>query len=364
MAHSFVLLPFVGLLTQLCSALRITTRVRNSRSICDRAVVGVACRKFAGKTLGKQSVRTEDLAESLMVSQASIAFFLKELGLAAAEVSCDDLCHRTVASLPEDHLPPASDVGCYMRGSERVCDLDLSEKALAAIDKNRYGTVLREEEGVRKAMTAAELKVMTAELQKIPDASFANLQVKVANWFRIWPSTQQASILSTGGSENQAELDLITKAYLATTLQKMRAFEIDSLVAKWFGGSNNETLTLVRNGVRHIDNVMQAPYYINHPNEEGYYGWVLSPYEQSSNGTWPIHFGGAYFSSGDATRIGTLTHEAAHFYPLGTDDHIYCQVSRCLNMAARQPNKAKTNADHFSFFIDEVVGGGMGELYP
>jgi len=310
-----------------------------------------ACLKFSKKS----AVSAADLASSLAVSEKAASSFLLALGLKEESASCSDLCRKTVASVSPDLLPPTSDVACHMRDSKKICDIDVSRESLAGIAKQSISRPQRKGHEVVKEMTAAEQGAMAAQLAKPREASFEDLQIRVANWFGVWPMNAAAN----GGAENQAELDALANAYVVQVLQGLSAGELNSMVEKWFGASGNQVLNLVRDGVVHIQSVMQSPWYINHPDEEGYYGWVLSPYEQASNGTWPIHLGGAYFAADTANRVGTLTHEASHFYPLGTWDRMYCDVPGCLDMARDRPKRARENADHFSFFIDEVVGGGM-----
>merc|ERR1719264_1899521 len=100
-------LLFLGLLAPLCAALR---RGKAAPPICDEQLVFGACQQFSS---GKTTVTAEALADSLVVSEASAAAFLEELGF-GGEASCQELCERAVARFPQEQLPPLSNVGCHM----------------------------------------------------------------------------------------------------------------------------------------------------------------------------------------------------------------------------------------------------------
>jgi len=350
----------LGGLVDLSVSLRRSEAKR--KAICDENLVLETCAMLGGKT----NVATEDLAVSLGISQDAAASFMQQVGMdaQAKEVSCNDLCKQTMLSFPQQQLPPFSDTGCYMEGAKKVCQTDLSDGALSAMAQEALSTRPPRQEAlsIQKApLTDEEANAMASQLEQLNEVTFADVQVQMANYFHVYPMTggELSAAQATGGARNQRELDSTTRAYISRTMRRLNAGQIDATVRKWFGNSNGATKRLVKNGVLHIQKVMQAPHYINHPNEKGYYGWVSSPYQQSRDGTWTINLGGAYFGSNNALKIGTLTHEASHFYPLGTDDYMYCDVPGCLRMARQEPQKAQDSGDHFSFFIDEVVGGGM-----
>merc|ERR1712129_147023 len=179
--------------------------------------------------------------------------------------------------------------GCYMKGSQKVCDVDLSETTSTAMAQESCAQ--RSEPRIMKEpLSAPEAEAMAVALESMNNLSFEDMQVQMANWFSIWPMTGgDLAAQSTGGARNQKEIDAQTKAQLSTCLQRLGAGRIDGKVKKWFGSSNSATKRVVRGGLQHLQNVVKNVHYINHPNERGYYGWVYSPYTQAKNGTWPIH---------------------------------------------------------------------------
>eukprot|EP00930_Biecheleria_cincta_P079654 TRINITY_DN6756_c0_g2_i2.p1 TRINITY_DN6756_c0_g2~~TRINITY_DN6756_c0_g2_i2.p1 ORF type:complete len:594 (-),score=73.71 TRINITY_DN6756_c0_g2_i2:203-1984(-) len=57
-----------------------------------------------------------------------------------------------------------------------------------------------------------------------------------------------------------------------------------------------------------------------------------------------------YWEFGEATRTGTLVHEASHHF--GTDDKKYCESGGCLSLSSV---KARNNADSYTYFVKELV---------
>merc|ERR1719469_1708079 len=121
---------WVAALLQLSTGVRVARRdeetniqanldVANYMPICDDSLVSKACVAFTEEA-GRRSVAARDLADSLVVTEASIGDFLSELGLDEHEASCKDLCLRTAASFPQERMPPASNLGRHLSGSEKV----------------------------------------------------------------------------------------------------------------------------------------------------------------------------------------------------------------------------------------------------
>merc|ERR1719281_1960930 len=63
-----------------------------------------------------------------------------------------------------------------------------------------------------------------------------------------------------------------------------------------------------------------------------------------------------HWGFGDATRVGTLVHEASHHF--GTDDNGYCSSVDCLSL---EPKKAQNNADTYTEYIKELVSTRLHE---
>jgi len=352
----------VALLCQLAVGLRFQ---RNSdRTLCDSDSVRAACENA--------DVAVAELADSLVVSQSSLKSFLENIGMPEGEVSCSDLCSKTVGSLPSDALPPAPDVGCYWEQGGKICDLDLSDDAILDMAwpntsrPNRTNTPMRKEP-LRVSAFGMEEKEQYLEAlasEENPEATFAELQVMICNHFSIWPLLGSAPVdvgLEAYKDPQESKRIQETQAFVTRSINKMNKGQATQSLKKWFGKSDGATLNKVKKAVRQVRTVMNACVLRYHPEETGYYGWVYSPYDKNSNGKYVIHLGGAYINGPVYDKLGTLTHEASHFKPHYTDDHIYCDLSGCLRMARNNPRNAFDNADHLAFFIDELNGGAMAK---
>jgi len=359
-----------------------TLDLLSQKPICDDSLVLESCAAFAGE-LGARSATAKDIANSLVVKEASVTAFLLKLGLDGQEVFCKDLCLRTAESWPEDRLPPASNLGCHMSGSQRVCDMDLSDQGLAAVaetaDPHRFHPANASDEIEKRPIRPILAQEPKVPVQQPHQASFSDLQEEVSQWFGIWPvlddyeqgASIQASLegeegsTGTGGTKNQKEIDRLTVAYLVDTEKKVQA-GCSNLMKKWFGSSSSSLKRTLIGGLQFIKKTIQNVHYVNWENEAGYYGWVYPG--EKKNGKLVIHLGRSYFRAGMADRVGTLTHEAAHHPPLRRRDRQhrrrdgpkqYCGVSGCLGLAKSEPAEAQLNDDNWSFFIDDVVGQGM-----
>jgi len=351
--------------------------------LCDVATVAQTCAAFTQGS-SESVVTIEDIASTFFVTEESVITFLHTLDHDAPTLTCQDLCEKTVASIPADLLPPAAFVGCHMEGSEKVCDVDLSDEGLATLVQSAGSDGhFRNRTGIEKPTS------MQAQARSGPtwhQATFSDLQNDISHWFGIWTTipekvagslaqagsrgvknlvygtVDKTGCTGIGGARNQAELDRITQGYLVDTQRKVRS-GCNNLQTLWFGiGADSssfkeQALSYLSNIARILNNV----YYVNWENYPGYWGWVYQG--EKYQGKYVIHFGEAYFKDrNDANRIGTMTHEAVHHPPMYTTDHMYCYDSKCddlKGLARDSKSKARENADNWSFFIDGVVGGGM-----
>jgi len=386
-------LAVLATLLQLSDGARMARKSRAHRldkarhmPICDGTVVAETCAAFT-ETVGKSSATVEDIATSLFVTEASAKAFLQKLGLDGQEVTCQDLCRQTADSFPADLLPPASFLSCQMHGSEKVCDLDLSSEGLAAVantaDPHRFHPVNASDDAERPVARPIVAKAPDVPVVEPLEASFDHLQEEVGHWFGIWTvleeegpeiqgpmiqgkcGTEEQGCSGLGGSSNQKEIDRMTLAFLVETEKKVKS-GCGNLLQKWFGSSKSEMKNQVITGLQFVSKTVKNAYYVNWENYAGYYGWVYPG--EKMNGNLVIHFGKAYFDSGTADRIGTITHEAMHHPPLRRRDRAhrrragpkqYCDVPGCLGLAKSDPAEAQLNDDNWSFFIDDLVGGGM-----
>jgi len=87
-----------------------------------------------------------ELAHTLSATHSSVLKFLKTINIDFLNAikftqeyfTCQELCEKTVCSLPPADLPPAPDMGCRHNpiDGSKVCDVELSSHALAAIKVN------------------------------------------------------------------------------------------------------------------------------------------------------------------------------------------------------------------------------------
>lgn len=391
MTKSFAVL---ATLLQLSDGARVARKSRAHRlekarhaPICDEKVVAETCAAFT-ETVGKSSAVVEDIATSLFVTEGSAKAFLQKLGLDGEEVTCQDLCRRTADSFPADRMPPASFLGCQMHGSEKVCNSDLSSKGLAAVaqtaDPHRFHPLNASDDAERPVARPIVAAAPNIPVVEPLDASFDHLQEEVAHWFGIWTVLEEEGPVlqgpmiqgkcgpreptgcsGLGGTSNQKEIDRLTLAYLVDVEKKVKS-GCGNLLQKWFGSSKWEMKNEVIKGLQFVSSTVKTAYYVNWKDYSGYYGWVYPG--EKVDGNLVIHFGKAYFTSGMADRVGTITHEAMHHPPLRRRDRAhrrragpkqYCDVPGCLGLAKSDPAEAQLNDDNWSFFIDDIVGGGM-----
>jgi hypothetical protein len=127
-----------------------TARVNmGPRPLCETLIVKATCSSWNAGTSehygtaadsDPNMVHLEELATILSTPANQVKSFLDEISVTNTETdssalaagayafSCDDLCHKVVASIPEDHRPSASDQGCRTADDGRiVCDRDISE---------------------------------------------------------------------------------------------------------------------------------------------------------------------------------------------------------------------------------------------
>jgi len=252
----------IAALWQVADAVRVVksdTRSKHTldlasyKPICDDALVLESCAAFEGEV---GTATAKDIANSFVVKEASLTAFLLKLGLDGQKVFCMDLCRRTAESFPKDQLPPASNLGCHMSGSQRVCDIDLSDEGLAAVaqtaDTHRFHPANSSDDLGERPTRPILVQEPRVSVQQPDHASFSDLQQEVAEWFGIWPvlaeykqgSSNQASTndpevsTGTGGAKNQKEINRLTVAYLKDTIKKIKA-GCDNLLKKWFGSSSS-----------------------------------------------------------------------------------------------------------------------------
>lgn len=266
--------------------------------------------------------------------------------------------------------------------------MDLSPQGLAAVaqtaDPHRFHPLNASDDAEKRVARPIVAKAPKVPVHEPLEASFDHMQEEVAHWFGIWTVLEEKGPVlqgpmiqgrcgtvdttgcsGLGGASNQQEIDRLTLAYLVEVEKKVKT-GCGNLLRKWFGSAKTEMKNDVISGLQFVSNTVKTAYYVNWENYAGYYGWVYPG--EKMNGNLVIHFGKVYFTSGMADRVGTITHEAMHHPPLRRRDRRhrrrdgpkqYCDVPGCLGLAKSDPAEAQLNDDNWSFFIDDLVGGGM-----
>lgn len=185
-----------------------------------------------------------------------------------------------------------------------------------------------------------------------------------------WHSCRQCGV----SWDDQARRATVTaQAYTAKAMNAMQesmsmqseTYEMATKnLKKWFGTDDKDMRAQAISGMQHILQVLSTAKYTFHP-DKWVWGWVYAPYEANADGTYDIHLGQPYVETPLLSqRVGTLTHESAHFKHLQTVDHMYCDFESCDDFVSKYPAKAQNNADHWSYFIDSLNLGRMEEKPP
>lgn len=244
-------------------AARVAARVRGvSRSghpsVCDHGIVAETCRNlnygttdFFGSGMDRNSsvVHAAELAEHLMVSHYSVREFFDAIGvrnqehaamalsLGAFAVECQELCEKTLASIPEIHRPPSSDVACYMlKGMiQPSCDLDVSaemfqDMGLGHTDLPRYEEVVNSGSHAHEAVLSEEVAhqhLAALSSRNYPLKSVEELRISIANAFRVYPligiTVDEATNEATDAAEILLEMKVSSHNVGAASDQAMNS---------------------------------------------------------------------------------------------------------------------------------------------
>lgn len=331
---------------QLVAGENIGSGITVHPALCDSSIVADSC--VAVNKLTKEywhtaeddsldSVAAAELAEQLMVSRRSILSFLggelsaknletdpTAIKLQAFQVSCQELCKKTVSFLPSSHVPPTSDLACYVPSGSSVpeCTVDVSPQALGDIvfsdDFHSNSSVPKastlaeapyEDEPAEaeslgsgpisnnnsaseelkqlvhhpdEAITKEELRVLDA--LNYPDKSPESLAISIANLFRIYPLTAIKALDSKSVKKAGSALEIWSKqstetqraswkndvmkvavtaqAYTATALRSMNSKKANDIMLRWFGKDDMASKKEVRRVVNAVHELLSNVDYV------------------------------------------------------------------------------------------------------
>jgi len=177
--------------------------------LCDAEIVERACQAMDMDN-NPTTTSVYEVAYMLSATRTSTIAFLEGLGMDMGDAdlaqkyqltedptsfSCADLCGRVLGSIPEDFLPPTSDVGCRSSPEGGICDIDLSPAALDHVSFHSEPMDFHSNHPVHQPkpsseMTASPLAIQGHAVKHGPapeDVSAEEAAIKVANLFRIYP---------------------------------------------------------------------------------------------------------------------------------------------------------------------------------
>jgi len=191
--------------------------------LCDQWIVKSACKIMDITRVNPKAVSLTELSIVTAVNRPSVIAFLKEIGFETAgdeggqeEFPCMDLCQAVVKDIPEERLPPTSDVACRSGTdgeAEVVCDVDVSAGALSQVDFDSEDKDFHEGHPVDDGseVKPKEPFVFDGSDLELDDATPQELMLRIANRFRIYPKIDikvgenvgDIDISEDGGSDEQ-----------------------------------------------------------------------------------------------------------------------------------------------------------------
>eukprot|EP00928_Gymnodinium_smaydae_P077946 TRINITY_DN6149_c0_g3_i1.p1 TRINITY_DN6149_c0_g3~~TRINITY_DN6149_c0_g3_i1.p1 ORF type:complete len:446 (-),score=51.60 TRINITY_DN6149_c0_g3_i1:83-1420(-) len=359
--------------------------------VCDAKIIQQACAKLNENTaeyLGTEAdsdasiVHVSELSERLMMSNDSIASYLKSINVANVEadadatasgayaVSCAELCTKVIASVSADDVPPTSDVGCYISsGGQKTCDVDLSPKSIASIHFPLHQQVEKAKNGSSKVGNTHNSAGRRYE------ANQKQMSIAIARLFRVHLATTIEVHIGSRSSEDFDELKRVgikSQAATSAALSAMAAKSIPELVEKWFGSNDATTRQSVRYFLSGALNevLSNVEYRYNGPSCApsiyAYVDYVPNPpacksidvcaknyKDYSPPFPYIVQLCDLYFKDTEGGKIKTLVHEALHHYPMDVDNKTY-GIEESQALAKANPADALDNADSLCYFVADA----------
>jgi len=357
--------------------------------LCDEDIVKDTC-------LGKLDIDGSGSATTTKVSAVSHAMwatrestmaFLKHIGIDGENVNCMELCKKTLKSINERRLPPYSDVGCV--GPDGICDIDLSPRSMEGVVFEAEHRDFHAGHPLSKNNTGQHLTEHAVRLNDRDDVSIEDAQIKIANFFRVYPRTDIVIDVGEDGSsmvENSnhrrrsalwekrlAEVERVSvkaQAYVATAIRK--ASQDSQILETWMGSSSESTRAQMLKVLNSLSVMLSHVDYRTGPQcDEDTYAYVYPSGRWSkAGGNFIFFLCDLYFDSDEGAKIETLTHEGSHHAVAYTDDICLGKENRdgeckgetaygrdtCKLLAKTDPEKAQNNADNFCYYINDING--------
>eukprot|EP00931_Biecheleriopsis_adriatica_P113026 TRINITY_DN8794_c0_g1_i1.p1 TRINITY_DN8794_c0_g1~~TRINITY_DN8794_c0_g1_i1.p1 ORF type:complete len:573 (+),score=91.22 TRINITY_DN8794_c0_g1_i1:59-1777(+) len=188
-------------------------------SLCHAKLVQEACDAM-DKRNNRLTVGYSEIADALSATRVSTVAALKEIDIEIDEytslggdntITCQQLCEDVVRSISEDFLPPTSDVACR---SDGTCDIDVSPEAQGKIQFRSKGTDFHAGHPIKshhsKTMNENPLDIrglgIGAEAKEYVEVTSEEVQIKLANLFRIYPMLVMS--IETLGDEGEGDASL------------------------------------------------------------------------------------------------------------------------------------------------------------
>lgn len=382
------------------------------KPLCDAGVVAEAVGNMAGSP--QTSVSFDAMRELLSATSSSMVSLKRALGLSSEllEIEGKALCKAAVAYIDTTgHLPPTTDVACFLKNGKPDCNIDVRPSKLAKEGPKEGDDIpdfhdeeVMEHVKTASAMAQVEMKaagvgVPVPVAAEVPPAKEIDYSVweaarRIANFFRIYPCKRaeqsavsfaevNGSAWPSGGEDaHNAKLQEAI-AYTSTAIGHFNNHLTETQMTRWFGSGSFSSSTKRQEVLR----VMNA---VDHmiSNVEGYY-----PGPQCSSNTYAYVYPRAYdcelseLGTRACTKVGekyvfylcalylnrpsemieTLVHEGSHHATSYLTDVAFTNGqkaygrSTCESLATNSPDAAITNADNFCYYIQDVVsqvGGG------
>jgi len=289
---------------------------------------------------------------------------------------CAELCNATLDLLEAAGrvVPPASDTGCYRRGAEVLCDLDLAPRAIRKMVAKSAGDF-----AAGKGLSAmagfddAAPQPNVSHEEPVPKAasfgySAEDLAARVAQLFRIYPAAEGVAVDAHLGAASAKAFDAAgddalvdqrlaqSQAYVNMAIRTFASDGTGAEIAKWFG--EQALAKNILSVLNSITNILAHSHVAGGEEcDSSTFAYVFpcldSPLERDSDGRYNLFLCDMFFSVAEE-QICTLVHEASHHATACTKDVIY-GTRACKMLAKSNPSYALINADNYGYYIREVA---------
>jgi hypothetical protein len=354
---------------------------------CSDNVVIFGCEYLNGATDGL----VVSLANGIAVKEEQVGRLLEALGLTPSS-SCKELCERAVGMIPTilgRGIPAQPHAAC----TDLACDdaIDVSDAALRntgmsfdhvptsqdSVVETDSPRPAEKNEVSLKQMERRVVNVVFLAFPQLDDESDEMAPAELAPGQSLLESDADPTFGDRVRPDRYNDYKRFTAQAHANVVSAIRKLPFaDNYLKKWFGLSALGDVEEMRKEARwHLTSVLDALSELKIKKDgEHCKDYVLayvmavgtctledwSICSSLENGRYVTTICEWYWQFEDATKIGTLVHEASHHF--GTKDKAYCSgggQDTCLSLTTAL---AKENADSFSYFVKDVVAdSNLGE---